>query len=158
MRKIVALVVLIVLLGGFGIEVGARAYRLRQCNHYAKVVRGMAQERDSGVSSDVMRARLKATEAAQTEPDPGIHDLMESTITGIYGHPELTPDQCAAVALDGCLTHRYDLVLGYRGSTFLVLATGLESSTADLPACRATARPPCAFRPAPRNKPGLPFK
>jgi hypothetical protein len=45
----------------------------------------MAQERDSGVSSDVMRARLKATEAAQTEPDPGIHDLMESTITAIYG-------------------------------------------------------------------------
>jgi len=106
MRKIVALVVLIVLLGGFGIEVGARAYRLRQCNRYAKVVRGMAQERDSGVSSDVMRARLKATEAAQTEPDPGIHDLMGSTITAIYGHPELTPDQCAAVALDGCLTHR----------------------------------------------------
>jgi hypothetical protein len=106
MRKIVALVVLIVLLGGFGIEVGARAYRLRQCNRYAKVVRGMAQERDSGVSSDVMRARLKATEAAQTEPDPGIHDLMESTITAIYGNPELTPDQCAAVALDGCLTHR----------------------------------------------------
>ena len=49
MRKIVTLVVLIVLLGGFGIEVGARAYRLRQCNRYAKVVRGMAQERDSGV-------------------------------------------------------------------------------------------------------------
>ena len=101
MSKIVALVVLIVLLGGFGIEVGARAYRLRQCNRYSKVVRGMAQERDSGVSSDVMRARLKAT-----EPDPGIHDLMESTITAIYGNPELTPDQITAVALDGCLTHR----------------------------------------------------
>ena len=65
---------LTVLLGGFGVEVGARAYRLRQCNRYAKVVRGMTQERDSGVSSDVMRARLKATEAAQTEPDPGIDD------------------------------------------------------------------------------------
>ena len=108
MRKVVALVVLIVLLGGFGVEVGARAYRLRQCNRYAKVVRGMAQERDGGVSSDVMRARLKATEAAQTEPDPGIHDLMESTITGIYGHPELTPDQCAAVALDGCPTFLHE--------------------------------------------------
>jgi hypothetical protein len=71
MKKIVALVVLILLLGGFCIEVVARAYRLRQRNRYAKVVRGMAQERDSGVSSDVMRARLKATEAAQTEPDPG---------------------------------------------------------------------------------------
>jgi hypothetical protein len=104
MRRIALLVALIVLLGYFGIEVVPRAYRLRQCNRYAKVVRGMAQERDGGVSSDVMRARLKATEAAQ--PDPGIHDLMESTITAIYGHPELTPDQCAAVALDGCLTHR----------------------------------------------------
>jgi hypothetical protein len=106
MRRIALLVALIVLLGYFGIKVVPRAYRLRQCNRYAKVVRGMAQERDSGVSSDVMRARLKATEAAQTKPDPGIHDLMESTIAGIYAHPELTPDQSAAVALDGCLTHR----------------------------------------------------
>jgi len=105
MRK-VALVVLIVLLGGLGIEVAARAYRVGQCNRFAKVVRGIAQERDRGVSSDAMRARLKATEAAQTKPNPEIDDLMESTITGIYGHPELTPDQCAAVALDGCLTHR----------------------------------------------------
>jgi hypothetical protein len=97
---------LIVLLGGLGIEVAARAYRVGQCNRFAKVVRGIAQERDRGVSSDAMRARLKATETAQTKPNPEIHDLMESTITGIYGHPELTPDQCAAVALDGCLTHR----------------------------------------------------
>ena len=106
MAKIVALVVVIVLLAGLGIELALRAYRFRQCNRFAKIVQGMAQERDKGVSSDVMRARLRANEAAQTHPDPGIHDLMESTITGIYEHPELTPDQCGAVALDGCLTHR----------------------------------------------------
>lgn len=106
MKKTVGLFVLIVLLGGLGIKVVARAYRVRQCNRFAKIVRGMAQERDSGVSSEVMRARLKATEAAQTETNPVIHDLMESTITAIYAHPELNPDQVAAVALDGCLTHR----------------------------------------------------
>jgi hypothetical protein len=66
MRK-VALVVLIVLLGGLGIEVAARAYRVGQCNRFAKVVRGIAQERDRGVSSDAMRARLKATEAASAK-------------------------------------------------------------------------------------------
>jgi hypothetical protein len=48
MRKIVVLVVLIVLLGGFGIEVGARAYRLRQCNRYAKVVRGWRRSETAG--------------------------------------------------------------------------------------------------------------
>jgi hypothetical protein len=48
MRKIVALVVLIVLLGGFGIEVGARAYRLRQCNRYAKVAEDSAGARQRG--------------------------------------------------------------------------------------------------------------
>lgn len=106
MKKIVALAVLIVLLGAFGLEVVARAYRVRECNRFAKIVQGMAQERDGGVSADAIRARLKASEAAQSRPDPEIHELMESTIAGIYGHPELTPGQCAAVALDGCMTHR----------------------------------------------------
>jgi hypothetical protein len=106
MKKILALVVFTVLLGGLGIEVAARAYRAQQCNRFAKVVQEMARERDRGVSSDVMRARLKETEAAQTKPNPEIHDLMESTITALYEHPELTPDQVSAVALDGCLTHR----------------------------------------------------
>jgi hypothetical protein len=105
MKKTAGLVVLIVLLGGLGFKVVVRAYRVRQCNRFAKIVRGMARERDNGVSSDVIRARLKATEAAQGKPDPEIHDLMESTIAGIYQHPELTPDQLAAVASDGCLTH-----------------------------------------------------
>ena len=100
------MVALTVVLGYFGFKAVARAYRLRQCNRYANVVREMVRERDSGVSSDAMRARLKATEAAQTEPNPAIHDLMESAITAIYAHPELSPDQCADVALDGCLTHR----------------------------------------------------
>jgi len=106
MKRTVVLVVLIVLLGGLGFKVAVRAYRARQCNRFAKIVRTMAHERDSGVSSDVLRARLKATEAAQSKPDPEIHDLMEGTIKGIYEHPELTPDQLAAVARDGCLTHR----------------------------------------------------
>ena len=102
MRKM-ALVVFIVLLCGLGVKVVARAYRLRQCNRYAKVVREMAQERDRGVSSDMMRARLKAREGTQTKPDSQVHGLMESIITAIYEHPELTPDQCAAVALNDCL-------------------------------------------------------
>jgi hypothetical protein len=105
MRK-AALAMLIVLLGALGIEAGVRAYRVRQCNGYAKIVREMAQERDRGVSSAAMRARLKATEASQSKPNPAIHDLMENTITGLYEHPELSPDQTAAIALDGCMTHR----------------------------------------------------
>jgi hypothetical protein len=105
MRKL-ALVVLIVVLGGLGFEASVQAYRSRLCNRYANVVREMAQERDRGVSSDVQRARLKATEASQAKPNPEIHDLMESTITGLYEHFELTPDQSAAIALDGCLAHR----------------------------------------------------
>ena len=103
--KIAALVVLIVLLGALGIEAGVRAYRVRQCNRYADIVRQMAAERDRGVSSDALRARLKATEASQTRPNPEIHDLMENTITGLYEHPELNPEQSASIALDGCLEH-----------------------------------------------------
>jgi len=103
--KIAALVVLIVLLGALGIEAGLRAYRVRQCNRYADIVRAMAGERDRGVSSDALRARLKATEASQTKPNPAIHDLMENTITGLYEHPELNPEQSASIALDGCLEH-----------------------------------------------------
>jgi hypothetical protein len=30
---------------------------------------------------------------------------MESTITGLYEHPELNPEQSAGIALDGCLEH-----------------------------------------------------
>jgi len=103
MRKL-ALVAFIVVLGGLGIKAAARAYRVQQCNRYARLVRDMAQERDRGISSDVMRARLKAREAAQHKSDPKVHELMESTITSIYEHPEITPDQSAAVALDDCST------------------------------------------------------
>jgi hypothetical protein len=103
MRKL-ALVVFIVLLGGLGLKAVARAYRVQQCNRYARLVRDMAEERDRGISSDVMRARLKAREAAQRKSDPKVHELMESTITAIYEHPEITPDQSAAIALDDCFT------------------------------------------------------
>jgi hypothetical protein len=106
MKKTVVVVVLIGLLGALGFKVAVRAYRVTRCNRFAQIVAGMAKERDSGVSSDVLRARLKATESAQSKPDPEIHDLMENTITGIYEHPELSPQQLGDIARDGCLTHR----------------------------------------------------
>lgn len=108
MRKL-ALIVLVVSLGALGIKAIARAYRLQQCDRYAKLVLDMAQERDRGVSSDVLLDRLKArevAEAAQHKSDPKVRDLIESTIAAIYEHPEITPEQSAVVAHDDCMMLR----------------------------------------------------
>ena len=100
MKKIIVIVAVVGLLGYFGFGVFVRAYRQHQCGKFADAVRGFARDRDSGVSADAMRAKLKEL---TPQNDPAVQNMMESTVTGIYGHPELTPEQCAAVALDACM-------------------------------------------------------
>lgn len=100
MKKIIVVVAVVGLLGYFSFGVFVRAYRQHQCNKYADAVKGFARDRDTGVSADAMRAKLKAL---TPQNDPAIRNMVESTVTGIYGHPELSPDQCAAVALDACM-------------------------------------------------------
>jgi hypothetical protein len=100
MKKIILILAAVGLLGYLGFGVFVRAYRQHQCGKYADAVRGFARDRDSGVTADVMRAKLKAL---TPQNDPAVQNMVESTVTGIYGHPELTPEQCAAVALDACM-------------------------------------------------------
>ncbi|MGD0671372.1 MAG: hypothetical protein ABSB13_04800 [Candidatus Binatus sp.] len=69
--------------------------KLATCNAAADLAREITKQRDSGISSDALRASV-ATLA------PKLRNIGEALITQIYGET-LTPDQEAAATLNGCL-------------------------------------------------------
>ena len=68
---------------------------LATCNAAADLAREITKQRDSGISSDALRASV-------ANLAPQLRTIGETLITQIYGET-LTPDQEAATTLNACL-------------------------------------------------------